>query len=437
MDDVFGMPSLDRRALIRGSAALGMAGALPARARAAANVAGAAEIMALIDERVAARQFPGAVVALGGNNAPATFIAGGTVDFDSAARVNEHTLFRMASMTKPIAGMATMLLISEGKLKLDQPVADFIPAFANMRVVSDPKTTESRPAERLITIRHLVTHTSGIVNEPPGSIAESYRRLGLTGGAPSVTASGDALPPPRSLEGYVARLAQVPLACDPGTRWLYSPNLDIAARVIEVISGMPFDLFLQRRMFAPLGMASTGFWVRAKDKGRLMTMYARQAGALVPTDSAATSRLLVKPDIPRASGGLVSTPRDYDRFLWMVVNKGLLEGRRVFPADAVALGTSNLLPPGTDMSQYTSRTGHDGFGAGGMVTVGGPRPGTYGWGGSSGTTGFANPAMKSRWGSYTNVGASDFGRRAMAAAGMSFSQAIMPGGAERAAPAKN
>lgn len=145
----------------------------------------------------------------------------------------------------------------------------------------------------------------------------------------------------------------------------------------------------------------------------------------------------MKPDIPRASGGLVSTARDYDRFLWMVVNGGLLDGRRVFPADAVKLGTSNLLPPGTDMTQYTSRTGYDGFGAGGMVTVGGPRPGTYGWGGSSGTTGFANPALKSRWGSYTNIGASDFGRRAMAAAGMSFSQAIMPGGAERMVPAKN
>lgn len=437
MDDLAGMPAFDRRGLMRGGAALGLVGALPASAEAAARFAGAGEIKALIDERVAARQLPGAVVAVGGRNAPAAFVMGGTVDFDSWAQVNENTLFRMASMTKPIAGMATMLLVSEGKLKLDQPVADFIPAFANMRVVSDPKTSESRPAERLITIRHLITHTSGILNEPSGTIAEDYRKLGVMGGPAISSQTADALPPPRSLEDYVARLAQVPLACDPGAKWLYSPNLDIAARVIEVISGMPFDMFLEKRMFAPLGMTSTGFWVKSKDKGRLMTMYARQGGALVPTDAAATSRLLVKPDIPRASGGLVSTPRDYDRFLWMVVNGGLLGGRRVFPADAVALGTSNLLPPGTDMSQYTSRTGHDGFGAGGMVTVGGPRPGTYGWGGSSGTTGFANPAMKTRWGSYTNVGASDFGRRAMAAAGMSFSQSIMPGGAERAAPAKN
>lgn len=427
---------LDRRALLRGSAALGLAGALPPRAEAAASFEGAAEIKALIDERVAARQLPGAVVAVGCRNASAAFVSGGTVDFDSQAKVSENTLFRMASMTKPVAGMATMLLISEGKLKLDQPVADFIPAFAEMRVVSDPKTSESRLAERLITIRHLITHTSGILNEPAGTIAESYRRLGVMGG-PSATAPSADAPPPRSLEDYVARLAQVPLTCDPGTKWLYSPNLDIAARVIEVISGMPFDLFLEKRMFAPLGMTSTGFWVKPKDKGRLMTMYARQGGALVPTDAGATSRLLVRPDIPRASGGLVSTPRDYDRFLWMVVNGGLLGGRRVFPADAVALGISNLLPPGTDMSQYTSRTGHDGFGAGGMVTVGGPRPGTYGWGGSSGTTGFANPAMKTRWGSYTNIGASDFGRRTMAAAKMSFSAAIMPGGAERAAPAKN
>lgn len=407
---------------------------LPAKALAAASFKGASEIQALIDERVASRQLPGAIVSLSTDSVRPEYVFGGTLDFDSATKVDQNTLFRLASMTKPVVGMATMLLISEGKLKLDQPVADFIPGFANMRVIPDPKTTESRPAARLITIRHLLTHTSGIVNDPTGTIADAYRRLGVSGGQPGAPAPADAVPPPKNLEEWTNRIAQVPLTADPGTKWQYSPNPDILGRVIEVVSGLPFDVFLERRLFLPMDMRSTYFWVPERDKGRLMTMYMRRDGELAATDPGATSRLLTKPAIPRGSGGLISTARDYDRFLAMIVDQGLLDGKRVFPADAVRLGTSNILPPGTDMSQYTSRTGFDGFGALGMVTTGGPRPGTYGWGGSSGTTGFCNPQLKSRWISFTNIGASDFGRRAMAAAGMRFSQAIMPGGAERSTP---
>ena len=429
-----GLPAFDRRSLLKAGGAFTLGATVSTSARATPTFTGAAEIEELIRQRVVSRQLPGAVVAIGEAGRQPQFAVGGTVDFDSQARVDGNPLLRLASTTKPIAGMATILLISEGKLKLDQPVADFIPGIAAMRVVADPKTGESRPAERQITIRHLITHTSGIVNDPSGTVADAYRRLGI-GSGPSVTGAA-ALPPPHSLEEFVNRLIQVPLVADPGTSWRYSPNLEIAARVIEIVAGQPFDDFLQQRMFHPFGMHSTGFWVRPRDRGRLMTSYIRRDGVLV-ADNDATARALVKPDIPRASGGLISTPHDYDRFLWMIVNKGLLDGKRVFPADAVALGTSNILPPGTDMSQYTSKTGFDGFGAAGMVTVGGPRPGTYGWGGSSGTTGFCNPKLKSRWGSYTNIGASDFGRRAMAAAGMSFSQAIMPGGAERRLPVRN
>jgi CubicO group peptidase (beta-lactamase class C family) len=424
---------VDRRAMLRSAGALGLASMLPAEANASASFDGASEIQALIDNRVAEKQLPGAIVSLGMGTARPGLVMGGTLDLDSPVPVNEDTLWRLASMTKPIAGMAAMLLVSEGKLRLDQPVADFIPGFADMRVISDPKSADSRPAARLITIRHLITHTSGIVNDPVGTIAESYRQLGLAGEPlpeSGGVSTGRSLPPPRTLEEYADRLAQVPLTADPGAKWIYSPNLDIAARIIEIVSRLPFDIFLERRVFLPLGMRSTYFWVPERDKGRLMTSYVRRDGKLVAIDVGMTSRLLTKPAFPRASGGLVSSASDYDRFLSMIVNQGLLDRRRVFPADAVAIGTSNLLPSGTDMSQYTSKTGFDGFGAGGMVTVGGPRPGTYGWGGSSGTTGFANPQLKSRWISFTNIGASDFGRRAMAAAGMTFSQANMPGGAE-------
>lgn len=427
-------PKLDRRMLLKGVGAGGLASILPTKAFAIASFKGASEIQALIDQRVAAKQLPGAIVSLSTGNPRPEYVYGGTLDFDSSVKVDENTLFRLASMTKPVVGMAVVLLIAEDKLKLDQPVADIIPAFAEMRVVPDPNTIESRPAARPITIRHLLTHTSGILNDPTGTIADAYRRLAVGGSQPGAPAPANALPPPRNLEEWTNRIAQVPLTVDPGTKWQYSPNADILGRVIEVVSGMPFDVFLERRLFRPMGMRSTYFWVPERDKGRLMTMYQRRDGRLVVTDPGPTSRLLTKPAIPRGSGGLISTARDYDRFLEMIVNGGMLDGRRVFPADAVRVGTSNLLPPGTDMSQYTSRTGYDGFGALGMVTTGGPRPGTYGWGGSSGTTGFCNPELKSRWISFTNIGASDFGRRAMAAAGMTFSQAIMPGGAERAAP---
>lgn len=420
--------SLDRRMLLQGAGALGMSSIMPSPTRAAAPLPGAADIQALIDQRVAARHLPGAIVSIASGPGPARYVFGGTLDFDSTTCVDENTLWRLASMTKPITGMAAMLLIHERRLALDQPVADFIPRFAHMQVIRDPATTQARPAARPITIRHLLTHTSGILNDPVGTIADAYRRLGV---ANTPSGGADTFPPPRDREEWIDRIAQVPLAADPGTKWLYSPNPDILARVIEIIAGMPFDLFLDQRLFGPLDMRSSFFQVPERDKTRLMTMYALRDGALVAIDRGATSALLKKPPIPRASGGLVSSARDYDRFMAMVVGRGVIDGRRVFPAAAVALGTPNLLPPGTDMSAYTSRTGFDGFGALGMVTVGGPRPGTYGWGGSSGTTGFCNPQLESRWGSYTNIGASDFGRKAMTAAGISFSHAIMPGGAER------
>lgn len=422
-------PKLDRRSLLQGAGALGLVGALPTKVFAAASFKGASEIQALISERVAARQLPGAIASLSTGGPRPEYVYGGTLDFDSAARVDENTLFRLASMTKPVVGMAIMLLISEGKLKLDQPVADFIPSFAKMRVIPDPATTESRPAVRLITIRHLLTHTSGILNDPTGTIADAYRHLGVGDGQQGAPPPGS-LPPPKSLEEWTDRISQVPLTVDPGMKWQYSPNADILGHVIEIISGMPFDVFLDRQLFQPMEMHSTYFWVPERDKARLMTMYLRRDGQLVATDPGPTSRLLTKPGIPRGSGGLISTARDYDRFLAMIVNLGVLDSRRVFPTDAVRLGTSNILPQGTDMTQYTSRTGFDGFGALGLVTTGGPRPGTYGWGGSSGTTGFCNPQLKSRWISFTNIGASDFGRRAMAAADMTFSRAIMPRGAE-------
>jgi CubicO group peptidase (beta-lactamase class C family) len=191
--------------------------------------------------------------------------------------------------------------------------------------------------------------------------------------------------------------------------------LEVAARVIEIVSGTSFDTFLERRIFKPLGMGSTYFWVPERDKLRLATLYAPRGDALVASDVGPTSRLLTPPAVPRASGGLVSTARDYDRFLAMIAGDGALEGTRVLPAEAVRLGTSNLLPPGADMSGFAAGALSGGYGAGASVSVVGPRLGNYGWGGVSGTTAFVNRRLQTRLSTFTNIGLSGFGREVTAA----------------------
>lgn len=388
---------LDRRNVLRGAGALGLAGLLPAPAW-AGPFPNKAAVQAIVDRWVAEKKLPGAIVAYGEGTAPPEYVMAGTVAFDSTTRVDENTLWRMASLTKPITGMATMLLIAEGKLRIDQPVAELIPAFAKVRVATDAAGKELRPATKPILIRHLMTHTSG-VDALPGAATDP--------GAPSTLAE------------HVDRLAALPLAAEPGTKFHYASGLEVAARIIEIAGGMPFEVFLERRIFAPLGMRSTAFWVPESNKPRLATLYAQKDGALVVTDPAATSRLLNKPAVPRASGGLVSTAHDYDRFLAMIAGDGVLDGKRVLPVAAVRLGTSNLLPPGTDMSEQSAAPMFGGFGAGGSVTLDGlANAGNYGWGGSSGTSAFVNmKGVRRRVSSYTNIGVGMFSREVSAAVG--------------------
>ena len=380
---------LDRRKLIGSAGAVCCLAGMPACVR-SPEPSAAAAIQAAIERRVAAGQLPGAVVALGEGVREPVYIAGGTKEFDSSAPVDRHTLWRLASMTKPVAGMAIMMLIGDGLLGLDQPVADFIPAFAEMTVLPDGTEGPAVAAESPVTVRHLLTHTSGVTRVPEGGTANA--------------------PAPATLGQYVDRLAAMPLAAQPGEKWIYAAGLEIAARLIEVVSGVSFDAFLQRRLFAPLDMRSTYFMVPDRDRDRLVTLYAQRDGQLAVTDPAATSRFLKQPPFPRAAGGLVSSARDYDRFLSMILGHGTLDGVEVMSPAMVRLGTSNLLPAGADMSDFPLSSGPSGFGAGGAVSIDGPRPGTYGWAGFHGTTAFVDTIRRERWSTYSNVGISDFGR---------------------------
>lgn len=385
---------LSRRALLRGGAWLGAGAALSglpmgssAFAQAGAPATSWTNVAELVNE-YGGDPLANMVAAMGwGQQAPEIF-ARGTLALGAAAPAGIDSLYRIYSMTKPITGMAAMMLIDEGKLGLDQPLAEILPAFANMRVQATPdgSITETVPADRQITIRHLLTHTAGLgyAVVQKGPIVEAYNDMGLAAGQVSrLRIPGfPSIKPVASLEAFADGLATLPLVYQPGTTWSYSMGLDLLGRVIEVASGMPFDEFLATKIFEPCGMTSTWFQVPESDTGRLTANYGVLRGTLIPIDPANASIYTQKPPYPFGGAGLVSSPRDFDRFQRMLVGYGMIDGTRVMGELAVRVGTSNLLPEAVDTAGTWA--GGAGFGAGARVGLG-DQAGTYGWGGAAGT----------------------------------------------------
>ena len=407
--------ALSRRMLLRqggllaGSAALA-AGAFPRRLLAQTAGTGAhwPHVSALIDSYVDPRKLANMVAVMGWKTQAPLVIAKGTLAIGQDTRAGIDSLYRMYSMTKPITGMAAMMLIDEGKMGLDQPLYEILPAFRNMqvqKVYDGPVTPDNlEPAARPITLRMLLTHTAGLGYTiiQKGPIKDLYEARGLVPGQVSnlpLPDLGNARPV-TGLANFADALAKVPLVLQPGSKWSYSVGLDLMGRVIEVVSGMPFAEFLRSRIFEPCGMTSSGFQVPAKDVGRLTTNYAVVGGTLFPIDPAASSIFLDKPAFPFGGAGLVSSPRDYDRFLEMLLNYGLIDGKRVMSERAVRVGTSNLLPA-TASTKGTWVDGQ-GFGAGGRVS-----DGAYGWAGAAGTIAFVSFKAGLRAGMYTQYMPSD------------------------------
>ena len=384
---------LGRRELLRLGAFAGLGAALmPRLAWAADQPLLAPKVTELIERWVGPGKFPGMVAALGLPGREPMFVARGTDSFTDLDAQGADSLYRIYSMTKPVTGMAAMILIDEGKLGLDQPLAEILPKFARMRVQKtyDGAITDDalEPAKTPITIRHLLTHTAGLsysiiqrgpiktLLEDKGVIAGQISRMKIPGFDRGASV--------RSLELFADRLAEVPLVYQPGTKWSYSVGLDLLGRVIEVVSGQPFDGFLRQRLFEPLGMTSTFFQVPAGEERRLTTNFAAMGQNLMPIDPGASSIYLDEPAFPFGGAGLVSSPRDYDRFLHMLANRGTLDGRRVMSEAAVVMGTGNLLPEGVAGPTMMSPT--SGFGAGGRVGQGAEQ-GIFGWAGAAGTVG--------------------------------------------------
>ena len=389
--------TVDRRDLLKGSAGLSLVAATPGYAR-AQPPSRLSSVQKLINDVIAEPAAPGAIAAVGRAGMPTTFVSAGTLAVDNPRRVDQHTLFRVYSMTKPVIGMAVMLLIAEGRMKLDQPVADFIPAFAKMRVLTDPSGgIDSRPATTVMTIRHLLTHTAGLGSSPGAPALETeYKRLGLNQNLRNRSQPSERASTVASLAEFSERLATAPLLAEPGQVWSYSVSFDLLGRIIELAGGVPLEQFLARRFFDPLRMTSTGFTVPAANKARLVTSYTGRGLQLAPIDPGPSSRFLDQPAFPSGGGGLVSSAHDYDRFLAMLANHGRLDGATILPPSAVATGTGNLLPPGVNMRRYAGIPGVVGFGAGGCIADYGGYKGMFGWLGAAGTIGVIVPERQLR-----------------------------------------
>lgn len=326
----------------------------------------------------------------------------GVARLDSPRPAGARTLFRIASMTKALTSVGAMILVEEGRLRLGDRVSKYLPEFRNMLVATPypPGPNDSVrnvPASRSITIRHLLTHTSGITYAfaDDGPVGDAYRTAGVTDGI----ALSDI-----SMEENVRRLAGLPLVDQPGQGFHYGLSVDVLGRVIEVVTGQRLGDFLEERVFRPLGMHDTGFLVDPADSARMAGAYtADSAGKLVPMRAEHHFGNLVmggegywgSATFHSGGAGAYSTALDYARFLHMIVNGGELDGVRILSPATVELIGRNALPPGNeDLGQ-----GY-GFGLGFQVLLDPGVAGTFGspglldWGGIYGTSFWADPEEK-------------------------------------------
>jgi CubicO group peptidase (beta-lactamase class C family) len=291
--------------------------------------------------------------------------------------LERNDIFRIYSMTKPIVTTAAMMLVEEGALRLDQPLSEIIPSFSDVQVQDDGYL---RPPRRPLTIHDLMRHTSGLT-------------YGIFGNHPVDVIYRERINPLARDIGMNTReaadaIAAMPLLADPGTRWNYSVSIDVLGAVVEVVSGMPLDDFLQTRIFEPLRMVDTGFEVEASKLHRLLGVYEVQNGALTMTDSPVDGPSTRPPSWFSGGGGLMSTPMDYLRFAQMILNEGELDGVRILQPETVAEMRRNQLPA---HAATTARGGDEGFGLGFAVVVEGDREGLLYWSGVANTWFWIDP----------------------------------------------
>jgi len=346
---------------------------------------------------------PGAVVLIARNGKVAYLEAIGFQDREKKVPMSTDAIFQIASMTKPFTSVAIMMLVEEGKILLSDPASVYLPEFKTLQVgvekinaaTGNPELS-LEPAQRQMTIQDLLRHTSGLTYSFLGKslVKEAYSEAKV-------------FDPNQTLAEFVTKLSKLPLAHQPGTTWDYSMSTDVLGRIVEVVSGVPFDQFIADRIVKPLRLSDTGFFVAEEKAGRVARPQVDPATGKPPPIADVTKR----PNWMSGGGGMVSTASDYVRFSQMLLNGGELDGARLLSPHTVALMTSDQTPPDIAYSREalqifeplgiapTPRDGQ-GFGLGFMVrTRTGQNmvpgsPGVFYWQGAWGTAFWVDPKEK-------------------------------------------
>ena len=349
-------------------------------------------ISAVMNEHVTRGHIAGAIGLIARRGKVGYFETYGFQDKEAGVPMRKDTIFRMYSMTKPITGVAVLMLYEEGRFFLSDPVSKYLPELARMKVAvveTDPKSGQKTrytvPAQREITILDLLRHTSGIDYRGPEDADGTliYQKMGT-------------LSVEQTIGEVVKKIGQAPLVHQPGTMWEYGLSIDVLARLVEVVSGKPYDKFLEERIFKPLGMVDTGYTVPPEKASRFSKLYAPAEGESVKLNTTAAQTAYLKPAVNFGGGSqLVSTASDYLKFCQMLLNGGELNGVRILGRKSVELMSADHLG---DMPRGSSLlpTGY-GFGLTVAVSHGAGRTGSVGsageyfWGGAAGTRFWIDP----------------------------------------------
>ncbi len=350
-----------------------------------------------MQEGAAKGEYPGAVLIIGRHGKIAYAQTFGSQNPETRAPMRDDAIFRIASMTKPLASLAVMMLSEEGKLSIVDPVEKYLPELKDMRVAvmkpgADGKATmDFEPQKKRMTVQDLLRHTSGLPSGAAGS-SNAVKRLYAESRVSDRSATSDQ---------WVARLAKMPLLFQPGTTWEYGVSVDVLGVIVERVSGMPLDKFIAERITGPLKMPDTGFAAPASHAHRAALPHREGPKKVMPNIVPITTVQTFK----SGSGGMVSTAGDYARFSQFLLNRGELDGVRLVSPKTIDLMSANHLPPGTpigpDMKRFEalapSAEMGQGFGLGFAVRTDAgrnPLPGSVGdyyWGGAQGTYFWIDP----------------------------------------------
>lgn len=350
---------------------------------------------ALMQETVDGKQEIGIVTLLARHGKIVDFRTYGQRDREAGEPMTKDAIFRDFSMTKPVTGVAMMILYEEGKWLPSDPIAKFIPEFAHLKVFKEMGPDGKMVLEDPIhppTMAELMTHTAGFT-------------YGIFGNTPVDKMMGEKkVWASHNLQEFVDNLATIPLLYQPGTKWVYSVSMDIEGYIIEKLSGQSLPDFVRDHIFSPLGMRDAGFYVPQNKRGHFAQLYVTGPhGELVadPTGGGLSGAFAAQPTLPFGGGGMVSTTEDYYRFLQMLLNHGELDGKRILSPSSVALMTSNHLRPDllADKFGIGAMTLRPGFGYGYTCAVAfdpleanmSEGKGSFTWGGAAGTWFWADP----------------------------------------------